>query len=80
MDPTLGQSLLIDSHDEPVAPDVWSLYRRLLKRSGPRPTLIERDGNVPGFDELLAEQQTASGELARTQIAAKPAAALEAIV
>ena len=76
-DPTLGEALLIDSHDEPVAPDVWSLYRRLLQRSGPRPTLIERDGNVPGFEELLAEQLAAAGEMARVRSAAKPATAME---
>ena len=58
-DPLLGDALLIDSHDAPVAPAVWSLYERLIRRIGPRPTLIERDGNIPSFDALLAERQLA---------------------
>jgi uncharacterized protein (UPF0276 family) len=62
-DPALGPALLIDSHDAPVAPAVWSLYRRLIGRIGPRPTLIERDAEVPAFDELLAERELAAGEL-----------------
>lgn len=59
-DPTLGHALLVDSHDAPVAPAVWALYSRLIRRIGPRPTLIERDDNLPAFDELLAERETAS--------------------
>jgi len=64
-DPALGPALLIDSHDTPVAPPVWSLYRRVIARIGPRPTLIERDGNVPSFDELLAERAIAAAVLQR---------------
>jgi len=59
IDPVLGASLLIDSHDAPVAPAVWTLYRRLVDRIGPRPTLIERDGNVPEFGQLLEERDIA---------------------
>jgi uncharacterized protein len=62
-DPALGEALLIDSHDAPVAPEVWALYRRFLARSGPRPTLIERDANLPPFDALLAERAIADGLL-----------------
>lgn len=51
--------LLIDSHDASVAQPVWALYQHLIQRIGPRPTLIERDGNVPDFDRLLAERDTA---------------------
>jgi uncharacterized protein (UPF0276 family) len=58
-DPSLGDRLLIDSHDAPVAPAVWSLYERLLARVGPRPTLIERDEHIPAFAELLAEREQA---------------------
>lgn len=55
-DPLLGQALLVDSHDAPVAPSVWALYERLIARIGPRPTLIERDDQLPLFAELLAER------------------------
>jgi uncharacterized protein (UPF0276 family) len=58
-DPNLGAALLIDSHDAPVATAVWALYERLIARIGPRPTLIERDENVPAFDELLRERNQA---------------------
>jgi uncharacterized protein (UPF0276 family) len=61
-------SLLIDSHDEPVSETVWALYSTLVDRIGPRPTLIERDGNVPPFATLMAERDRAqavlTGELA----------------
>jgi uncharacterized protein (UPF0276 family) len=52
-------SLLIDSHDEPVSDQVWSLYQAFIERIGPRPTLIERDGNVPSFAELMSERSRA---------------------
>jgi hypothetical protein len=55
-DPALGEALLVDSHDTPVAAPVWALYERLVARIGPRPTLIERDGNVPAFDALMDER------------------------
>jgi uncharacterized protein (UPF0276 family) len=62
-DPHLGTTLLVDSHDAPIAPEVWALYQRLIERIGPRPTLIERDDNIPDFAELLAERETAQGML-----------------
>lgn len=58
-DTGLGAALLMDSHDAPVAPAVWALYRRLVQRIGPRATLIERDGNLPSFDVLLGERDLA---------------------
>lgn len=61
-DPALGNALLIDSHDAPVAEQVWNLYARLLGHCGvsPPPTLIERDDNVPELKELLAERKRAA--------------------
>lgn len=58
-------SLLIDSHDSPVGEPVWALFRSLVERIGPRPTLIERDGNVPPFADLLAERARAGRILDR---------------
>ena len=52
-------TLLIDSHDQPVSDRVWALYEAFVERIGARPTLIERDGNVPPFAELLAERRRA---------------------
>jgi uncharacterized protein (UPF0276 family) len=65
-DPSLGRRLLIDSHDSPVAPQVWSLYQRLVARIGTRPTLIERDEHIPLFSELLAEREQAQTVLMGT--------------
>ena len=62
-DPTLGEALLIDSHDAPVSPAVWSLYERLIARIGPQPTLIERDDNLPAFEVLQLERRRAEAVL-----------------
>lgn len=62
-DPRLGAALLIDSHDAPVAPEVWALWRRCIRRIGQRPTLIERDAKLPPFAELLAERAQAQAGL-----------------
>ena len=56
-DPNLGPDLLIDSHDAAMSPAVWRLAERLLRRIGPRPLLIERDGKVPDFAELWRERE-----------------------
>ncbi len=47
--------LLIDDHGSPVKPEVWALYGEVLRRAGPRPTLIEWDNHVPDWTILLAE-------------------------
>ncbi|NNN27684.1 DUF692 domain-containing protein [Pseudomonas nitroreducens] len=62
--------LLIDSHDAPIAEPVWELYQHLIRRIGPRPTLIERDDHIPAFSELLAEREIAQGILNRAKVAA----------
>jgi hypothetical protein len=62
-DPALGAALLVDSHDAPVDPAVWALYERLIARIGPRPTLIERDDNLPEFAALMAERARAETAL-----------------
>jgi uncharacterized protein len=59
-DATLGPDLLIDTHGAPVGAAVWDLYRRLITRIGTRPTLIERDDNVPAYADLAAERHAAS--------------------
>lgn len=63
-DAALGTALLIDSHDAPVDAAVWTLYEQLIRRMGPRPTLIERDGNVPSFGMLMEERGRAHSVLA----------------
>jgi len=62
-DPIMGETLLVDDHGAPVAPEVWQLYERLIARVGPKPTLIERDTNIPLFAELAAEAEHANAIL-----------------
>lgn len=64
-----GSTLLIDTHGAPVAEGVWAFYRRLIDRIGPRPTLIERDDDVPAFAVLMAERDRAQTELQRLELA-----------
>lgn len=58
-----GSPLLIDSHDSEVAAPVWNLYQKALQLMGPRPTLLERDGNVPGLAVLHEEAKQAKAFL-----------------
>lgn len=48
-------AFLIDDHGGPVADEVWALYRHVIDRAGPRPTLIEWDNNIPDWPVLLGE-------------------------
>ena len=68
-DPLMGDSLLIDSHDAPIAHEVWQLYDWLLARCGSSrpPALIERDDNIPAFTDLLAERDRAAAMMAGTR-------------
>ncbi|WP_374651957.1 DUF692 family multinuclear iron-containing protein [Dongia sp.] len=50
-----GRKILIDTHGARVDPAVWNLYRRLIRRTGPLPTLIEWDRDLPEWTGLLAE-------------------------
>jgi uncharacterized protein len=59
-----GDRLLIDSHGSAVDRDVWALYRRALEFTGPQPTLIEWDRDVPALDALLHEAGLADAALA----------------
>lgn len=58
-----GAPLLIDSHDGPVADDVWSLFAEMIARTGPVPTLIEWDSNIPDWPVLKAEAAAAQAIL-----------------
>lgn len=58
-----GAPLLIDSHTGPVDGSVWQLYRELMARLGPKPTLIEWDNDVPGLDTLVTEAHRAELQL-----------------
>ena len=57
--------LLIDDHARQVADPVWDLYAAALALTGPQPTLIEWDNDVPEFPVLLAEAERAGRVLDR---------------
>ncbi len=63
-----GAPLLIDSHGSPIAEAVWDLYCFALSRTGPQPTLIERDNDIPSFPVLLAEARRAETLLTRNRV------------
>ncbi|WP_416465468.1 DUF692 domain-containing protein [Sphingomonas sp. VDB2] len=50
-----GRDRLIDTHDQPVPPPVWSLYAEACRRTGPVATMIERDDDIPPLADLLTE-------------------------
>ncbi len=64
-----GETLLIDTHDQPVPPSVWTLFAQVIDRLGPVAVMIERDDNIPPLADLLAELDQARS-LARRGIAA----------
>lgn len=60
-----GAPLLIDSHGAPVADPVWTLYELVLAQTGPLPTLIEWDNDVPAWPVLASQARAAQAMLDR---------------
>lgn len=58
-----GDTLLIDAHDREVCDDVWELYKVTLSKTGPKPSLIEWDNEVPTWAILEHEAQKAEAIL-----------------
>ncbi|MGO9839128.1 MAG: DUF692 domain-containing protein [Polyangiaceae bacterium] len=50
-----ADAVVIDTHGADVSDPVLGLLDRVLTRTGRVPVLLERDQNIPSFDELLAE-------------------------
>jgi uncharacterized protein (UPF0276 family) len=50
---------LLDTHDAPVVPAVWELYRRAVRRIGRVSTLVEWDDHIPELEVVLAEAERA---------------------
>lgn len=59
-----GRLLLIDAHDREVSESVWRLFEEVVKASGPVPTLIEWDNDIPAWPILL--QEAAKADLVLT--------------
>lgn len=50
-----ADDLKIDTHGSAVNAQVWALLEETYRLFGPRPTLLERDFNLPPFEDLLDE-------------------------
>ncbi len=50
-----GSALCIDAHQAPVIDDVLALFESVIARTGPLPTLVEWDNDLPEWPALLAE-------------------------
>lgn len=58
-----GETILIDDHGSRVSDGVWSLFQEIVRRYGPRPTLIEWDTDLPALGVLLDEARQAGESL-----------------
>ncbi|WP_297340283.1 DUF692 domain-containing protein [Pseudophaeobacter sp.] len=76
-------SHLIDTHDQPVRPEVWALFALAWQRSNGASTLLEWDGNIPTFEvchgELLKAKAYMNGGLASLTGAPAPVAETRAV-
>ena len=63
-----GAPLLIDAHNNPVVDPVWALYDYALSQTGPTPTLIEWDNDIPEWSVLSAEADRATRALSRVSV------------
>jgi uncharacterized protein len=52
---TRPDGIIIDTHGEAICEGVFDLLAYTIERMGRVPVLLERDGNFPSLDELLAE-------------------------
>lgn len=60
-----GRPLLIDSHDDPVADAVWSLFDETLRRGVRVPVLVEWDSRLPPWHTLRAQADGAAERMRR---------------
>lgn len=60
-----GAPLLIDAHGSMISDPVWALFDRVLARTGPVPSLVEWDNDVPAWGVLRTQAADAQGFLDR---------------
>ena len=65
-----GQTLLIDSHGDPVGEPVFELLEHVISRGGIRPVLVERDNDIPPLSALLQETDQVRQIIGRAACAA----------
>lgn len=71
--PSQAGPLLVDSHDHPVRPEVWELYREAVRRFGEVSTLVEWDDRIPELSVVLAERDRAAAIAAEVRREGEPA-------
>jgi uncharacterized protein (UPF0276 family) len=59
------ETILIDTHNQPVRGEVWDLYEHAVRRFGAVPTLIEWDQDFPTLKTLVAEADKARAIIRR---------------
>ena len=52
---------LVDSHAQATPPEVWGVLEVAVERAQVRGIILERDENLPPFDELLGELEQGTG-------------------
>ena len=50
-----AEDLIVDTHGSDVIDPVWELLEKAYEEFGVMPTLLERDFNIPPFNELMSE-------------------------
>jgi uncharacterized protein (UPF0276 family) len=53
-----AEDLRVDTHGADVIDPVWKLLEKAYAHCGVKPTVLERDVNIPPLDELLCETET----------------------
>lgn len=61
-----NDGILIDTHDHPVWPPVWALYREAVRLFGDVPGMIEWDDHIPSFSRL--QNEAAEAEAVRREV------------
>lgn len=65
------KEILIDTHNRPVVPAVWDLYRYAISNLGRKPTIIEWDSELPSLETLCLEAYRAEKIMRETYVITK---------
>lgn len=66
------KEILVPSHDRPIVPAVWNLFRQSIKQFGAKPVMIEWDTDLPTLDTLCLEAYRAEKTMREEYAATKP--------
>ena len=65
------KEVLIDTHNRPVMPAVWDLYRHAIRHLGTKPTIVEWDSDLPALETLYLEAYRAEQIMRESYVTAK---------